>query len=153
MWFIYKHLSLLSRCHFSLPGVSRFHPKRKLKVTLHSEVLVKLHDKWRSSVEKQGGHIFEKPNSLRFPGHFKIFPWATQERKIQRNAFLLAIMSHLVHFPWVFQVLSTKIQISTSFPRGFDNFSNSLSFPGFPCFRHPENWRTGGQSLQSLYEL
>ena len=38
------------------------------------------------------------------------------------------------HFSWVFQVLSTKTQISLSFPWDFQNFSNSLSFPGFPCF-------------------
>ena len=53
--------------------------------------------------------------SLRFPRHFKIFPWAAQERKTRWNAFLLAIMSHSFIFPWVFQVFSTKIQISLRF--------------------------------------
>ena len=48
------------------------------------------------------------------------------------SAFLLAIMSHIFHFPWVFQVFSTKVQISLSFPWDFHSFSNSLSFPRFP---------------------
>ena len=85
----------------------------------------------------QGGHIFEKQNSLRFPGHFKILPWATQERKIWWNAFLLAIMSHsfiFPEFPGVFFKSSDFPEFSLSFPWDFDNFSNSLSFPGFPCF-------------------
>ena len=47
----------------------------------------------------QGDDTFEKLNSLSFPGYFKLFPSATQERKIQWNAFLLAIMSHIFHFP------------------------------------------------------
>ena len=72
--------------------------------------------------------------SLSFPGYFKLFPSATQGRKIRWSAFLLAIMLHMFHFPWVFQVFSTKVQISLSFPWDFDNFSNSLSFPDFPCF-------------------
>ena len=79
--------------------------------------------------------------SLRFPGHFKIFPWATPESKIRWNAFLLAIMSYSYIFPefsTVFpefsEVFSTKIQISPSFPWDFDNFPNSPSFPGFPWF-------------------
>ena len=75
--------------------------------------------------------------SLRFPGHFKIFPWATQGRTIRWNAFLLAIVSHIFNFPWVFQVSSAKIQNSLSFPWDFDNISNSLSFPGLwpPCMK------------------
>ena len=72
--------------------------------------------------------------SPRFSGYLKIFPWATQETKIRWNAFLLAIMSYIFHFSWVFQVFSTKIQISLSSPWDSDNFSNAPSFPGFPCF-------------------
>ena len=71
--------------------------------------------------------------SLSFPRHFQIFPWATQEKKIRWNAVLLASMSHILHFR-EFPGFSTKIQISPSFPWGFDNFSNSLIFQ---VCRHP----------------
>ena len=47
-----------------------------------------------------GGHIFEKLNSLSFPRHFKIFPSATQEGKIDWNAISLVIVSHTFHFPF-----------------------------------------------------
>ena len=72
-------------------------------------------------------------------------------------------MSHILHFPWVFQVFPTKIQISQSFPWDFDNFSNSLSFPGFPCFpdlwppcnrirfgRHCKNWKHKDLNLKDV---
>ena len=50
------------------------------------------------------------------------------------SAFLLAIMSHIFHFPLVFQVFFHKHSNFPEFSRDFHNFSNSLSFPGFPSF-------------------
>ena len=64
---------------------------------------------------------------LSFPGYFKLFPWATQERKIDECIF---VGNHVKYF---------------SFSLGFRGFSYKssnfpefpwvpLSFPGFPCF-------------------
>ena len=73
------------------------------------------------------------------------------------SVFLLTIMSHIFHFPWVFQVFSTKVQISLSFPWDFHNFSNSLSFPGLwppcqyliPAFSYLKTGQTGKNSSVS----
>ena len=50
------------------------------------------------------------------------------------SAFLLAIMSHIFHFPWVFQAFYKSSDLP-EFPWDFDNFSNSLNFSGLwpPC--------------------
>ena len=85
----------------------------------------------------QDDHIFEKLNSLSFPWVFQgILNFSPEQLKTEKldECLLLPIMSHIFHFPWVFQVFSTKVQIFLSFPWDFHNFSNSLSFPGFPRF-------------------
>ena len=67
---------------------------------------------------KQGDHIFEILNSLSFPRYFKL-SLSNSREKNSMSAFLLAIMSHIFHFP--------------SFPGFFYKSSNfpefSLSFP------------------------
>ena len=52
-------------------------------------------------------------------------------------------MSHIFHLLCVFQIFSTKIQISSSFPQQFDNFTDFLHdfskfFFIFQVFGHPE---------------
>ena len=49
--------------------------------------------------------------SLRSPGHFQTSLWAIPERKNRWNTFPLAIMPHILHFPWVFQVFSIKVHV------------------------------------------
>ena len=39
-----------------------------------------------------------------------------------------------ISFALVYQIFSTKIQISLSFPRQFDNFTDFLIFPSFSLF-------------------
>ena len=56
------------------------------------------------------------------------------------SAFLLAIMSHIFHFPWVFRFFSTKAQSSLSLPWDFDNFQIPWVFQVFHVFQicgHP----------------
>ena len=98
---------------------------------------------WQMSAVKctwnQGGHIFEKLNSLSFPWDFQgilNFSLSNSREKIQWNVFLLAIMSHILHFHWVFQDFLQKLK----FPWVFNNFTNSLSFPGFPGLWSPWKW-------------
>ena len=85
----------------------------------------------------QDDHVFWETKfpefSLNFPGYFKLFPWATQERK-----------TRWVHFCWrschiffIFPEFPGFFHKNSNFPEfswDFHNFSNSLSFPGFPSF-------------------
>ena len=83
----------------------------------------------------QDDHIFEKLNSLSSPGYFKLFPWATLERKTRwvhfcrRSCHIFFIFPEFSRF---FPQSSNFPEFSLSFPWYFHNFSNSLSFPGFP---------------------
>ena len=143
----------VSRCHFSLYGVSRFHPKSKLKVTLHSEVLLKLHDKWRLSVEKQGGHIFEKPNSLRFPGHFKFL--REQLKKGKFNGMHFCWRS--CHIFFIFAEFSTFFPQKFKFPRVFHEVLTISQIPWvsqvFHVFAILKTDAPEAKVCGSLYEL
>ena len=85
----------------------------------------------------QGGHIFNRLNSLSFPwdfqGIFKFVPEQLKREKFLQYIFICDYATYLT-FSQSFPGFSSKIQISLSFPWDSDNFSNSLSFPGFPCF-------------------
>ena len=87
----------------------------------------------RDLISIQGGHIFERLNSLsEFSRVFSIFSLSNAREKICCGTFLFVIMPHiLLTFSLSFPGFSSKIKMSPSFPWDSDNFSNSLSFPWF----------------------
>ena len=73
---------------------------------------------------KQGDHIFEKLNSLSFPWVFQdILDFSPEQLKREKFDECIFVGNHVTYFSF-----------PLSFPLDFDNFSNSLSFPGLPCF-------------------
>ena len=67
---------------------------------------------------RQGGHMFQKLNSLSFPwdfqGIFKFFPEQLKRGNSMECIFVGYNVKYF-HFPWVFQVFSAKLKISLRF--------------------------------------
>ena len=83
----------------------------------------------------RGDHIYEKLNSLSFPGDFQdIFKFFPEQLKREIfNGVHLCFWSH--HMLFIFPEFSRFFFLKKfKFSWDFDNFSNSLSFLGFPYF-------------------
>ena len=85
----------------------------------------------------QDDHVFEKLNSLSFPWIFQdilnFFPEQLKREKLDECIFVgdhVAYFSFCLSFPGFFHKSSNFPEFSWD----FHNFSNSLSFPGFPSF-------------------
>ena len=93
---------------------------------------------WQISAVKctwnQGGHIFEKLNSLSFPRDFQgilnFFPEQLKRGKFNEMFFCWRSCPIFFFFPEFSRFFLQKLK----FPWDFNNFKNFLSFPGFPCF-------------------
>ena len=88
----------------------------------------------------QGGHIFEKLNSLSFPRVFleisisKLFP----EQLKRENLAGIQFHWHLCQMCYIFPEFSIffpqKFKFRWVFPEILPIFSDSLNYPGFPRF-------------------
>ena len=103
--------------------------------------------------EIQGDHIFEKLNSLSFPRYFKLFHWATQERKTRWVYFCWRSCHIIFIFPEFSRFFLQKFKFPSVFPEIFTIFQIPWVFQVFHVFQvcgHPEIFQSQVWGKDSL---